>query len=1217
MPDAAKAAHYLHLLDDARCEGNWDDVPELVRKVRKHAPNRSCLALTAETETAITKVSLKVAAAASSLDRPSTAESALGLEVASRIPNLLVAIESERQFPEEGFQAKVSIGWVHWVLKEYSLALERLPGNFDQEYPLYENLDALSEWTKVCALKSSYLRANCMARNGQRDGAMEIFASALPSLSAVWATKPARQQLRYWAELFLTEYCMLASQAIRENDQSLSDPNCLACFRAWSNYWAGTKGTPLPGGYGFKGSVPRRQVWSEYYFAVSEILQRDLPFPTGYAPASNESSARHQLRTELKKVETVYQALLYNETRFPRADEERAEVEDFVDRVMQNWIILNGRAWREQDLGAGGRDSLCHGVLDTLYHAATKTYHSTAILRHLFTVHLAVAEFDLAFMSFDSYFELVKKGKARVDKTGHPEPALDDDATLLETISACIAALCRYGGKQAAEKARDLALELEDSLERGGHLGLGVEDGFKPLQEDRPLSATPRSEVPPNILALAWQSVGLAHAQWARVTYDSESRTQTQEKAILCLRKSLSPEFVNAADIKGVFALGLLYAEQRKLTIGIELVKTALLAGKAAEENQELYNGPYWRERSLIPLWHLLALMLSARQEYVMAARACEGAIEQFKDPQLLFGGQSVNGQYRSDHLNEVGVKDEKSGGHGIVDEMDDYEKEGVLEIKMTQLAILELMEGPAVAVNASSELLTLFPRLFGDVEQKVDAALKVEPPKSSAGTLRSIRGSVFGSRSEKTSRSRQTVLNNEKMATIPSRPATSQTVQSVATTMAPTIQVTNEHGDPRSSRRSRKSDSINRRSESNRRASLRKRERSESRGGAPHQPSVVDGEKFFTPFDDLHLQQYFNPKTVAKQDVPGLRHSESYTSNTSSRSKNAELSGISVDEVESFATLLPFVQFPPDHNKRRRRAILVKVWLEIAGYYRRAGLFDDAQKACAEAQKIVQTLEGEVSSDNSGLLSLRSAGWGQRKTVEQLLGDVWTERGQLSLARERPYQARADFETALTHFPDHGPAIVGLSNILMDVYSEKLILPPAVPGIDLVKTSDGDVTQIDSKSSLVVRNKPEKFPVLPSEPLGLVVAKTRKPEVRVVNGSGDGHGHGHGHGPGYDHGLPLASPLLGPDLPPPHKATSLPLIDRLAARDRAYVLLSGLTKLGSGWNYSEAWFTLARAYEESDQVDKAKDALWWCVELEDGMGAREWSCVGAGGYVL
>jgi hypothetical protein len=75
--------------------------------------------------------------------------------------------------------------------------------------------------------------------------------------------------------------------------------------------------------------------------------------------------------------------------------------------------------------------------------------------------------------------------------------------------------------------------------------------------------------------------------------------------------------------------------------------------------------------------------------------------------------------------------------------------------------------------------------------------------------------------------------------------------------------------------------------------------------------------------------------------------------------------------------------------------------------------------------------------------------------------------------------------------------------------------------------------------------------------------------------------------------------------------------LDRLAARDRAYGLLSGLTKLGSGWNNSEAWFALARAYEEGGQLEKAREVLWWCVELEDSKGLRPWTVMSSGGYVL
>lgn len=79
----------------------------------------------------------------------------------------------------------------------------------------------------------------------------------------------------------------------------------------------------------------------------------------------------------------------------------------------------------------------------------------------------------------------------------------------------------------------------------------------------------------------------------------------------------------------------------------------------------------------------------------------------------------------------------------------------------------------------------------------------------------------------------------------------------------------------------------------------------------------------------------------------------------------------------------------------------------------------------------------------------------------------------------------------------------------------------------------------------------------------------------------------------------------------------SPPVLNRLAARDRAFGLLSTLTKLGSGWDYSEAWYALARAYEESGQIDKTKEVLWWCVELEDTHPVRAWKNVGLGGFVL
>ena len=193
---------------------------------------------------------------------------------------------------------------------------------------------------------------------------------------------------------------------------------------------------------------------------------------------------------------------------------------------------------------------------------------------------------------------------------------------------------------------------------------------------------------------------------------------------------------------------------------------------------------------------------------------------------------------------------------------------------------------------------------------------------------------------------------------------------------------------------------------------------------------------------------------------------------------------------------------------------------------------------------------------------------------------------GLLEVANVEPYDAREHFESALIHCPDHPAAIIGLSNILLDIYSEQLLPPTAIPSYTPIESTVSVSTRCGDNSTTI-----------PSRPLGLVPS--------TINTAPSP--------------MPVDNQTTTPSqLPAPYKATSLPLVDRLAARDRAYALLTGLTRLGNGWNRSDAWFALARAYEESGQPEKAKEVLWWCVELEEATGVREWRCVGgSGGYTI
>jgi hypothetical protein len=659
-----------------------------------------------------------------------------------------------------------------------------------------------------------------------------------------------------------------------------------------------------------------------------------------------------------------------------------------------------------------------------------KTFHSTAILRHLFTVHLAVAEFDLAFKAFDTYIEIVKKGKARVEKTGEAEQGLDDDETVLKTASECIKALCRYGSRPGAEKAKDLGQFFEDWL-----------DKYYPTEKspnarlDKGSSIGLGKIIAPRTFALAWRCIGIGHAQWARLTFDASARGEIQLQAIKCFRNALLPQYESTADVETLFALGTILAERGELSGAIEVVKSGLLSPSPPANHPDSlgpHAGRFARERSLIPLWHLMALLLSARQEFMTAARSCEGAFEQFQDPRNLFGDADLNGTYRSEHLNS----NERAAArnHGVVDDMDDFEKGNVLEVKMTQLALIEVLEGPDIAVNASDELLSLYHRLFGD--PKVDQVTIIAPttastilaPQSSAGTIKSIKGSIFG-RSSRSTRKSNTAPSLEPKSSVTLRP---QTAQTTATSRAPTIQVTNENGSTekkhhhltkdhthynheklqkRSESLSRKKGSLRNRSTS---AGLRNVGRTTNSDAA----TTIDGEKFFTPpVDTQHREQWLNDGRGVSQ--AGLAVSPEPESETNAskgtppkplppnsqqmKQKETSLKPAGPDPAATQDDRLPHVlpfssatspvtRFPQDQERRRRMTILVKVWLLVAGFYRRAALYEDARGAVEEAYKLVESMDAEISKDTSGKVSISHSGLGGGKSVGELWGDIYSE---------------------------------------------------------------------------------------------------------------------------------------------------------------------------------------------------------------------------------
>jgi hypothetical protein len=279
--------------------------------------------------------------------------------------------------------------------------------------------------------------------------------------------------------------------------------------------------------------------------------------------------------------------------------------------------------------------------------------------------------------------------------------------------------------------------------------------------------------------------------------------------------------------------------------------------------------------------------------------------------------------------------------------------------------------------------------------------------------------------------------------------------------------------------------------------------------------------------------------------------------------------------------------------------SILVKIWLVIATLYRRGKLFDDSREACDEAARVAVKIESLIASVESSARAFSDSGWGGGgKSSDELWADVYYERAELSMAIAREKEEKEgqvysegvrdaveQYETCLMCYADHPGGIVGLSNVLLDYYERK---------VDLVKKVDeGPVKASDAPAE---RGRPEHKRDL-----------SRSSDSGAVNGMLDLDGQA-----AHATNATTAAQSKDDDL----KKTPENL-NRLAARDRAYGLLSMLTKLGSAWDNSEAWFALARAQELGGEIDKAKEILWWCVELEDTRPIRHWSNIGTGAYVL
>ena len=783
-------------------------------------------------------------------------------------------------------------------------------------------------------------------------------------------------------------------------------------------------------------------------------------------------------------------------------------------------------------------------TIQTLYASAKKSFHSTRLLRHLFTVHTSLADFYLAGKALRSYFQIVKHGQARAEKSGKPEPGLDDDTTVLRTASSAIKMLCDYGRRDEAEFANEIAEYItnwldQHSVERDSEPNADAEDIPKDMATEK---SSPRSKLAGPIIAMAYRARGLAHCHWARLTYETSKRSELYKAAVQDFRNSLRPKLGDDENVTSAYALAVALTETREVSAAIAVLKQALSIisqqnemgtdDSALVKPRQTLSSQFDRRQQLM-FWHLMSISLSTKERFPAAIESCRAGIELY-DEELT--------QSDSPGLNKLRLS----------------EKTSILEFKITQLCLIEVIDGPEEAVNRSDELLGLYAKLFRHKSSPI--LTKPEtliPPPNANGTVTSLRHSILGRSKKPFASLRRSRHPDRPVSAVTSTDSPSSLLE---LTRPPTINVTDGEGTVVQDSHVSTQTLVRHGSKK-----LQKRQSKRSVGSfrrsynsSPVRLSTLTGG----PPANVSLSMRNSRPTSSTtadggfDDGVGLAlSSDRPTSSSGPDESAAKATTISLSSTSSYLASAqpPEPMYPPPLLQRHSLTLLIKIWLFVSSLYHRASIPADALAAISEAETHVKTIETLVAThENSSEEAFTTPGWGGLKSVAELWADVLSARAVIKRDEGDRDLASQLLEEALLWDEDHLPATVALSEMLMDEY-ETFFTPPAPP----------------------TPARPPTLKALPQLEDTLKIQSTTTPnDIRSWSTNND---------------------------PSPETLSAI------SARDRAYYLLGQMTTSGQGWDSSEAWSAMARVWELSGEDEKAIEASWWVVELEGNRGVRSW----------
>lgn len=203
---------------------------------------------------------------------------------------------------------------------------------------------------------------------GEIDETLATFASLIPWLSSGTLTVSTNAQFLSWAETMLGKGALMASETATKSSPN-SNPRyvetALRLLRLWAALPAVKQGLASPQTLytDASGSPSRATIWKSYHAFLTTVLRDDL----SYTPI-HDGLPRPQLASEIRRIESICENSILRDAKFPTASADNSRVEEWVEQVINNWEILCGPNWQDQDLGEGGQNAVSRNVLDVSTH---------------------------------------------------------------------------------------------------------------------------------------------------------------------------------------------------------------------------------------------------------------------------------------------------------------------------------------------------------------------------------------------------------------------------------------------------------------------------------------------------------------------------------------------------------------------------------------------------------------------------------------------------------------------------------------------------------------------------------------------------------------------------------------------------------------------------------------------------------------------------------